>query len=103
MRRLWAGKLGNGGRYVFIVPYVDTEEETEDIIEESNEFKDILQTDVKLSDSHAHSKQVLLCHLKGEVIAVFTPYISHYFLTDHLQPPLLPPLLQKHPLHCLAA
>ena len=65
MRRLWAGKLGNGGRYVFIVPYVDTEEETEDIIEESEEFKDILQTDVKLSVSHAHSKQVLLCHLKG--------------------------------------
>ena len=86
MRRLWAGELGDGGRYVFIVPTVDTEEETEDIIEESEEFKDILQTDVKLSDD----------------TTVLTLYISVYFLTDHLQPPLLPPLLQKHPLHCLA-
>ena len=103
VRRLWAGELVDGGRYVFILPTADTEEETEDILEESEEFKDVLQTDVKLSDGHAHSKQVLLCHLKDEVIAVLTPYISHYFLQDHLQPPLLPPLLQKHPLHCLAA
>ena len=31
MRRLWAGEMGDGGRNVFIVPTVDTEEETVDI------------------------------------------------------------------------
>ena len=68
VRRLWAGELGDGGSYVFIVPYVDSEKETEDLIEESEEFKDILQTYLKLSDSHAHSKQVL-SHLRIKSIA----------------------------------
>ena len=31
VRRLWAGEMGDGGRNVFIVPTVDTEEETVDI------------------------------------------------------------------------
>ena len=68
VRRLWAGELGDCGRYVFVVPTVDTEEDTDNIIEESEEFGDILQTDWKLSDIHAHSKQVPLCHCKDKDI-----------------------------------
>ena len=64
MRRLWAGEMGDGGRNVFIVPTVDTEEETVDIMEESEKCKDILQTDLKISGAHAHSNQVD-CHLNG--------------------------------------
>ena len=58
MRRLWAGELGGGCRYVFIVPTFESKEENADAVKESEEFQDILQTDLKLSDSHFHSKQV---------------------------------------------
>ena len=58
VRRLWAGGVGGDDRYVFVVPEVETEEENKEIIEEGEKFEDILQTDIKLSDSHAVSKQV---------------------------------------------
>ena len=59
-RKLWAGGVGHDDRYVFVVPEVETEEEGKKILEESEKFEDILQTDIKLSDSHADSKQVKL-------------------------------------------
>ena len=62
----------NDGRYVFVVPTMATEEENEDIIEESEEFIDILQTDIKLSDSHAHSKQVIYYDMHAGVFSLFT-------------------------------
>ena len=60
VRRLWAGEVGGEDRYVFVVPEVETEEENKEIIEESKKFEDILQTDIKLSESHDDSKQVKL-------------------------------------------
>ena len=60
VRRLWAGGVGDDDRYVFVVPEVETEEGKKEILEESKKFADILQTDTKLSDSHADSKQVKL-------------------------------------------
>ena len=94
VRRLWAGDVGDDGRYVFVLPTMENEEENEYIIEESEEFKDILQTDIKLSDSHSHSKQVIIC---------FDMVFSHFLLPAHLKPLVLPPLLQQHPLQCLTA
>ena len=84
MRRLWAGDVGDDDRYVFVVPTMETEEENVDIIEECEEFKDILQTDIKLSESHAHSKQVVK----------YRTVFSYFLLPAHLQPLVLPSLLQ---------
>ena len=57
-RRLWAGELGGAGKYLFVVPRYETGEENGDILEESEEYQDILQTDLRLEDTHFHSKQV---------------------------------------------
>jgi len=58
-RRLWAGELGGAGKYLFVVPRYETGEENGDILEESEEYQDILQTDLRLEDTHFHSKQVI--------------------------------------------
>ena len=55
VRRLWARGGGGDDRYVFVLPDV---EDNKEIIKESEEFGDILQTDIKLSDNHANFKQV---------------------------------------------
>ena len=67
VRRLWAGGVSGDDRYVFVVPEVETEEENKEIIEESEKFEDVLQTDIRLSDSHADSKQV-----KNILIKIFS-------------------------------
>ena len=67
VRRLWAGGVGGDDRYVFVVPEIETEEASKEIIEEGEKFGDVLQTDIKLSDSHADSKQV-----KNILIKIFS-------------------------------
>ena len=58
VRRLWAGGVGGDDRYVFVLHEEETEEENKEVFEEGEKFEDVLQTDIRLSDSHADAKQV---------------------------------------------